>query len=113
MRDNINYVLNLIKKTFPIIDTTVEEIDNEYFLVINSENTFWSEDFTRFVNDIKINYLFKNEIFNIFFSFKEDIINDLKLDSLLLENSILFLCKVSSQSVSYPTVSNDNYYLAA
>lgn len=60
-------IKEIIVKEFPDVNIFIKEFtnSNEYFVLIDNKDVYYSKEFQNLITDIDMNYLFKNSIDNI------------------------------------------------
>ena len=73
IQKHLEYIKNEISKIYKQIHVIIEEIKetNEYYILIDSEAVYETNEFQELIMNFCINYLWKNNIFNVYFSFDE------------------------------------------
>lgn len=66
-------ILRMIKEKFPDLEVTIDElrsIDNEKCVSIKDTEIYYSDEYQELIMDIKVNFLWKNNIINYLFVHK-------------------------------------------
>jgi hypothetical protein len=82
----VNDVKRRIYENYPSVNiNVVRDEDDEYFFSINNRGLYYSDDFQLFLMKLKKDVLWKNNIYNIFFSLDEAVNN---ISSITFSNNI-------------------------
>jgi len=87
MNRYVNEIKKKIQVEFPYVNTYIQEDDGEYFILIDSEKVYDSNEFQMFILDLNIHYILDNGLSGIFFSY-ESKTSDVSISSFTTYNKL-------------------------